>query len=72
VLLKLAQLATNRAHRTGNHRDLNRAWFLRSLASWLKGGEWSAMPPQKPDRRVLRDRARRQSAPRVETVIGRA
>jgi hypothetical protein len=44
MLPKLARIATAYAQRTGRVRDLRRAWFLRELASWLRGGGWTAFP----------------------------
>jgi len=58
----LARSATDRAMRAGPTPDgvrlLKRAWFLRSLSSWLRGGDWSTAPSFEEFNRRLSDSSR--------------
>lgn len=59
MLIRLAKWATKRAQRTGSVRWLKTSWRLRELASWLRGGTWTAFP----------DHERRRLEPRTSTTI---
>jgi hypothetical protein len=56
MLMWLARRAHDRAMRVKTVRAMKMAWFFRELASWARGGEWTAFPE---------DRLRRASLPRA-------
>lgn len=64
MINRLAHWAAGRAHermlRLKTVRSAKRAWFWRELASWLRGGEWTAFPG---------DRELRQNQPRADFSI---
>lgn len=59
MFTRIAQRAQRRAERTGKLKHIKRAWFWRSLAQWLRGGDWSPFP----------EHVGRQSNPRTSTTI---
>jgi len=62
MLRKLAQRATDYAHRNNSRRMLKVAWFLRDLASWLRGGDWQS-------KAIEADRKARQEKPREYVIL---
>ncbi len=57
----IAKRAQARAERTGKVRHIKRAWFWRSLAQWLRGGDWSPFAEY--------ERTSRRTQPRAFTVM---
>jgi hypothetical protein len=62
MLIRLADRLTRRAKRTGSIRMLKAAWFVRAIASWLRGGDWRSFSAIS----VSAERAHRRSSPRVD------
>lgn len=48
----LAQRAHARAMRVKTVRAMKTAWFFRELASWLRGGDWTAFPEDRIHRQL--------------------